>query len=328
MEKKGQVGTIVFVALVGIILIAIVITAVVIAVGRGGSSQTEVELGNGTIELFIKAEESMGGGFIADFIVFSSEWTRLGSGKTSAGAYTPIKIPLDDPILVACSSSEHYTGIVKKSFTQIERTLNKSKVTCTAERGGALKIDRLKGTLSDLENEVQFNISAEGGAVQRISVCVSWSPGIIDVKADPFKVPCSTGVWRNYTKFYDVNQTYLWLPQGQYLCGETWLEHCDSAVGPNCILRETAIPQRFSGKVDKCFDTGISLSNKQSSVVTFRVLTLENKNQLDNVKFIFYDNIQYYDSVYHQWRIQPELNGKDVGIEDVSYDLAYSPATA
>jgi len=330
-SKKANMG--IWIGAIFLILIVIgVIVVLIIAFQKGNIFPQEVESKINPMKLYLQAfdenlEDSNNPVFLdANYEIYSNK-TFISKGNLSKDSLTEIEVPRGI-VEIYSYNKDYYLVKGYKMFSPSELMKNSSRMNIPLKKVGNLEISHT-GNLQYIENLIRFNITSIDNW-HKLSVAISWSPGIIDVyQKGGETIFCNKGIWKNYTA-YDVNtKTYTWTPLTYYVCGQCQntvceiSERCSKVEGNKCTPFSTLTPNRFIGKVDKVIYFGKNLKDKESYITEFYVKTLENKNALDFVEFTFYDQDKRFDQVENLWRYMSEQNGINLGAEDLVYKINY-----
>lgn len=334
-NKKGLSG-IIIAGIFIVIILGLIFTGVIVANKQGWFKKQPKEEAIPMIELYLRANEL---GNEAKYVpaYVQIDWMKDGANYVGyksdivADAYTPFLVPADRIVTVRCQGDdegEYYLVTAFKEHNSRELEVNKSKMDCTMAKIGTLEVKKVSGNLNFNQNQIVLNVTARDGWFYKLSMCFAWSAGIIDVSNKNQWTECDSGKWLNYSKYYAENQTYEWLPEGVFRCGDVE-ENCQEVKGNKCRLTDAVAPYRFSGKVDSCFYTGETLAPNESYQLILDVSTIENKNPLDYVHIWFYDMDRRYDPQEDRWiwiSATPEALEK-FGADDVEYEIPYVEET-
>lgn len=224
--------------------------------------------------------------------------------------------------LITCYSEDYYLATDTPDHSFISQNLSKIGIvplTCKMEEiEKNLQVshtEQINGEISILNLTISSEMS-----FQRISVCPAWSSGFVSVKIEESKISCDSGSWLNYTYFNATSNTYNYLSEGEYVCGNE-IEKCKRLEQGSCTPQEER-PQRLNNRVDFCQDTGITLNGNSVGIT----VTVESSNYItrnDHIDFYIYDEDRRYDSAQKRLTWVSEFNGEDIGAEDVIYTINY-----
>jgi len=258
----------------------------------------------------------------ASFVLDYNESSRISEGVLRGDAFTPAVARNDVLVHLRCWSDHYYFVNAHKSFSGVEVRENASKVFCDMQRIGGLHVS-YSGSLND-KDVIFLNVTAVGGSFYRLGACFAWSPGIIRVLPEEEVVRCESGLWRNWTVYYEGNESYDYLPFGVWRCGEEVLERCSSVFGSACYVEDLSVPHRFLGKVDKCSYTGKTLQSGESYVMRLGINSLEHMNQLDYLEVRLFDADRRWNIDEKSYTWYNEYEGDDIGAKDIVYRIPYS----
>lgn len=330
-NTKSQAGWIIGLILVFLFIIGIVVVLIIV-VQRSNLNPPEQENPN-TMKLYLKAVDARTGNQVsANYSIFLETdyykaTTPVSSGELNGDSFTEIAVP-GKPISVLCWGDNYYLRRFVKIFNYEEIMQNSSKTVCEMMKAGNIEISHT-GDLNNIDNIIYLNITADEDWWQKLSVAISWSPGIVNVYQDGGdKVICDKGIWKNYTYYNASSKQYTQTPQNYYVCGICENSECERTEkcayvdGNKCEPFSTIEPNRFIGKIDKVQYFAKDLNN-ESFQIKFNVKTLELKNSLDYIEFIFYDKDRRFDPAENLWRYMSEQDGINLGSEDVIYRINY-----
>jgi len=323
MNKKGiSVGIIVTIIL-GVIVIGGIIIAVIILNSKGllnGNNEEETK----TIPMFIITKDANFNPVEADYVLEyknnKGERIVISEGKSS-NAWNEIKAPMNYTLSFYCWNDEYYLiKGMRLKINELEIRDNKSTFSCDmSDKKGVPTISHT-GNLNKSNNEIKLNIS-DSKWFYRTGLCFAWTSGIIDVSIKDQFINCDKGNWTSFSSYDKSSKT--WLNNNSYFCGDnSTLEKCDFVEGRKCKIQSENIPSRFKGKVDSCVDTGQSFSNS-SIFLDLEVRTADYKNSLDGITIYLYDYDRRFNKESGKWEWVSELNGKDIAVPDVKYEINY-----
>lgn len=265
------------------------------------------------IKMYVNAEDSeTQENLQANFYLTFGNDTFLEEGILNKGAFRELLVPRDHIMHFHCWNDNYYLVKGHKQITQRELEYNSSVFTCSMYKIGNLEV---KETLHN--NKISLNVTSTGGWYYRMSLCLKWTAGILDVSMDQQTITCENDTWKNFTEYYAENNTYIYLPEGQYSCsGE--IQNCDLVIGQRCKLSKMPTPERYQNKVDYCTYTGKTLSRDQSISMELNILPLQTINELDYVKIIFIDHDRRYNQQENRYTWFNDFNDDDI-IEVVKY---------
>lgn len=327
--KKGN-SAIHFV-IIGFIVIIIVLAFVAIGVAnqKGYFNQEEAPTQNLT-RLFLRSQDGEEGKFIdANYILLGESNTILSRGNLKSSSFIEVTVPIQEKYTLMCwNDSSHYLVKIHKLVTPRDLSFNKTKITCWMPEIGELKIRKVSGGINNRLNKIKINLTAINGNVNSIAVCYKWSAGVIDVTTSNQWRKCQFGIWKNFTKYYPNNETYDYLPKGEYVCGvpgtiDEVVEVCTETEGNRCKLRDMKTPHQYYGKVDMCSYTGITLKDGESIELELTVETLSFMNQLDYLEMIFFDHDRRWNNQEDRTTWFSEFDGKDLGTKEVRLTIDY-----
>jgi len=325
--KKSQAG--VFIGIIVFLVIVGIIVALIIVVQKSSWFDEPVEIVESPMKLYLKATDELTQEQVSANYSIYVRGTLASRGVLSEYSLTEIELPRNN-LEIYCWSNDYYLSRYYKLLSNEELTSNISKSLCHMRKVGNLKISH-KGDLSKIENTITFNITADEGWWQKLSVAIAWSSGIIEVyQPGGEAILCEKGLWKNYTEYNASTKEYTWTPTTYYVCGHCEnriceiSQRCESVDKNKCVPFSGITPERFIGKVDTIKHIGKELYN-QSYELVFNVKTLENKNALDYVEFTFYDNDRRFDPNENLWIYMSEQNGINLGGEDIKYKVNYQP---
>ena len=232
------------------------------------------------IDLYVRALEpntklSISGNYKINNYLSNIE---LGGGRFSSDSYTFVGKVIANKTRIYCSSEGYYSDSLAKEFSLFEISTNVSKVDCILNRVGKISGDTSKN-LVEGENKIPIKLSVIG-IVNKPTICVSWTPGIVSVQKEDKNLICNNSIWLNYSSIlYDKKNKpiYTWLENGKYGCGENWIVDCDSAYSNVCIPKEISVPSRYKNKVDKCFIIDEELENVEKTInINIKTKSLSN----------------------------------------------------
>ena len=310
--KKSQAGGIVF-GIIALVLFIIAVGVVLMMINQN-KSEKAVEQPINYINIFVKAVDSDTKNQISTnyFIDYNNNVT-VSEGTLQSDAWTELMVPSNELLHLYCWSDKYY--VIKGNLAN---PVNKSQTICDPQKIGNLTITH-DGDLSKETNNIKLNISTENW-FSKTSMCFAWTSGIIDVSVQNQVITCETGLWKNYTIFNESKKDYDYLPQGQYLCGEDYIENCESTSGNRCKTKSEEIPQRFSGKVDSCTYIGKTLHN-ETFQIDLEVRTTEYKNAFDEIKIYIYDKDRRPNTIEQRWTWFSEFEKENVGLP---YDITHT----
>ena len=194
--------------------------------------------------------------------------TFLKDGTLTKGSYTEMTVPKNEILHFHCWSDGYYLVKGHKQVTNKEKEINRSVFTCSMAKIGKLDVE---GELKD--DKIILNITSKEGYYYRMGICFKWTAGILDVNLDDQTIVCENDTWKNYTKYYPENNSYVYLPRGQYKCQDD-IENCQIVIGRRCKLSKMEIPVRYKDKVDYCTYTGKTLNPNENIAIELNVATL------------------------------------------------------
>jgi len=322
--KRSHAGLIIG-GIVVFIFIALLVVGLIIIVQKGDLFDNPDEVMETPMKLYLKTIDDVTKEEVdSNYSVYTNN-VLISEGFMSS--LTEIETPRT-PIEVYCWNDNHYLRKGIKIYEKKELIANQSQFNCPMRRIGDLSITHT-GNLINRENVIKFNITVKDDWWQKLSIAIAWSPGIINVyQRGGEEIMCDRGEWKNYTDFNASSNLYTWTPKHYYVCGTCQngecekSEKCISVEKNKCEPFSTLVPNRFLGKVDKVQYFAKNLHN-ESYEVTFHIKTLENKNSLDFVEFIFYDKEKRFDPQENLWRYMSEKDGINLGGEDFRYRIDY-----
>lgn len=292
-----------------LIVIGIIITAVMVIDKKSETKGKQTS----NIELYLKSSTND-----INYIIFQNNATQ--KGLLNSDSFTPITVNSND-LKLYCYNKNHYTSETDKKFSNAEINLTKSKLECSPRTIGKLDIDLIRSQINNPEGKIIFNVTAKNGDYQKIGTCIKWTAGFINIKPLENYLYCEGGVWKSF-KYYDaVSNTYDYLPKNHFICGNK-IEKCSRVEGNKCTPIEVKTPNRFIGKVDECYYFGDYLRNGQTKTLVFTFKSLENKNQLDNIDFIFYDHDLRFNELTNKFEYKNQ-DSEDLGAEDITFRIKY-----
>jgi len=301
LSKKSNIGIIISV-LVIIILIVGAFIFIYLTYDKQENKINSTEM----IEMYVTAEDDKTRESInANYYLTYGNGVFLMNGSLEVGAYKKIIVPKNKILHFHCWNDNYYLVIGHKQVTEKELALNRSVFTCSMYKMGLPKIN---GEL--IGDKAMLNLTSEGGWLYRLGVCFKWSAGILDVNLDDQTLVCENDTWKNYTKYYPENNTYDYLPPGQYKC-ENEIEKCEMVIGRRCKLAKMEIPHKYKNQVDYCTYLGKSLSPDESTEIELNIATLGTVNSLDYVKVIFIDHDRRYNAIENRFTWTPDFNDDD-----------------
>lgn len=314
-NRKGELTSAGF---FGIILLVVVIVCI-IALFVYLSSNGDVFSGGDGVEglgLLVKADGGEGHVLVYDN---SGDFPLLLVDSALSGDWNEFFVSSRNDLDVYCfGDSVYYSHVLKKhSFEELRD--NRSVVRCPSKKVGVLDYVMI-GEFSGSDGRFRINFSSSD-YFRNVGVCVRWSSGILSVDTENKALVCPNMVWRNYTRFNPIDQTYDWTSDGFYACNDMVVE-CSGVQGTSCVLPEEDVPLRYKGVVDKCFNTGISVEQDTRELVMLYEV-------LDFVSFDDEIRLYVYDKDY---RVLPdgstelfsEYQGENVGGEDYMISVPYN----
>ena len=191
MNKKGSILIIIFI----LIILVGVIFAVFFMVQKWKTNKEEPH--PPLINLYLNAvDEETGDSIDANFYMTYGKETFVTSGNISNGAYTELRVDNSLTYSVRCWSNEYY---MRRMFTLITAEgilANTSSYTCRLFKIGDLNITHT-GSLQEGREKIALNISTKD-TFQKVSICASWTYGIIDIEREQQIIYCNKGRWLNY----------------------------------------------------------------------------------------------------------------------------------
>lgn len=313
--------------MVGIIFLGLVTTALIVINQKTKTTEASQEL----IRVFLKARDLEGNFKDADYILDYNQNPPIvvSSGNLSVESWTEITAPRN-LLHLYCWNEEHYVGKTNKaSFSAEELILNQSKISCKMPKIGNIEVTHT-GDLSKNLNTIKLNITARNGQYTKLSICSSWSTGIISVAIPNQIATCDKGNWLNWSHYNATTKEYTYLQDSYYRCGYCpnknceKTEKCELVEDTKCRIAGMTIPKSYKNKVDACWYLGVSLEENQSHIAEFEIKTMENKNRLDFVNFIILDQDRRPVIGENRWVWMTEYNNINLGNkEDIIYEIPY-----
>lgn len=324
MNKKGLSKGIIIGIIVGIVIISVIVTLIIILNQKGLFNKNEKEEIK-TIPMFIMARDSnfepAEANYVLEYKNKNGERVVISEG-ISGKTLREIKAPLNYTLSFYCWNNDYYTiKGMRVPINQLEIKENKSTFTCDmSNKMGIPSVSHI-GDLNKSVNEIKLNISNSNN-FYRTGLCFAWTNGIIDVSLKDQFIKCDKGNWTSFASYDKSSKT--WINNDSYFCEDnSSLEKCEFTEGNKCKLKEENIPSRFKGKVDSCVDTGKSFFNSSISL-DLEVRTADNKNSLDGLTIYIYDYDRRFIKEDNKWEWVSELDGKDIAVPDVSYQINYN----
>lgn len=321
MNTKGAVGVILGI-IAGVLILVLLIVLVIVAKQKIFPSNEEIQKNQTTVRLFLgvfdkETEESL----IANYLLVSNQNTILSEGVLDKDKLTESRISYKGLLTFSCWNNDYYSDRISQTIS--ESIVDETKFTLFCN---LYKIDKdLKvshqGNLNEELNTIKLNITAKE-KFRRVSLCFSWTTGIIDVILPDFFEICDGGAWRNYSFFNTTSEKYLWLPKEQYICSQSPIQECEEIIGNRCKLKEIIPPLRHRSISDVCVYTGKNINNGELNL-EFQVKTSDFKNPLDFLEIIVVDYDLRFNKEQKKWEWVSEKNGVDIGAEDILYLVEY-----
>ena len=324
-NKKAQTTGIIIGIIFGILMIGLIVTGLIIAYQKGYFVKNPQNEEEPTIKLYLIARDSSSQEPVdANYVIDYTENKNpviISEGTLDKDSFTEIIVPNNKIIHAYCWNDNHYLVKASKQFSPIEIQSNISKFACDMVKiSDSVKVTHT-GDLSKENNIIKLNITVKDW-FYKLSICFSWSPGIIDVSLPNQIITCNVGNWLNWSSYNPETKEYIYLENNYYKCGDDRFEQCEYIEENKCKLFSEEIPNRYREIADSCVYFGENLHD-ESYEVELNVRTLSNKNKLDFLEVILYDKDRRFDSLEQRWLWKSEINGEDISFPDFTYKIPY-----
>lgn len=175
MNKKGNVW---FWAILSFILVLLILLTILIISNQDKVEKEKEEVGEPTMNLYLMAKDTEYNSFIPGryYLINGSE---IISGQLSVDSFAEVNnLSENASHRILCSSDGFYSTEIVKYFTQEEKDFNSSKVYCSLNKTGIVKLSHI----GELNDKIKLNITAFG-YYQDVNLCISWTSNIISVKS-------------------------------------------------------------------------------------------------------------------------------------------------
>lgn len=202
MDKRGGTGLIITLIIFGVILVAGILTALIILNQHSEEKEKEI-YGSSSMNIYIIAKDSQYGTFL-NGKYFVSNITYYIEGDLKKDAFAEINNLSDKAYTdIICQSNNYYSTRINKSFTSSNIKYNSSKIYCTLDKVGVIKVSS-DSVLKNGENKIKIVVLAIG-EYRNLSVCASWTSGIKLLNSTYAEMEIPTRFNNKVDKCYDLN---------------------------------------------------------------------------------------------------------------------------
>lgn len=177
--KRGMSGILITsLILIGVVsVIAIGLTAIILS-QKVKEQKAENQI---SITYYLRASNSKGTLINANYKILDDG--KLTTGNLISDSYNFIGNTSSQSIMVLCYADGYYSELINKTFSQTEKSLNTSKITCSLDNIGTISIHNTGQLQINGDTGININIKSQG-IYKELRFCLGHTAGITKVKVE------------------------------------------------------------------------------------------------------------------------------------------------